>query len=39
MDFCLCLKRSIKDDIMNKVHSNKDVNHNRGYAHFEERKS
>jgi hypothetical protein len=35
MDFSLCLKRNIKDDIMGKVHSNKDVNHNQSYAHFE----
>jgi len=35
MDFGLCLKRSIKDDIMGKVHFDKDVNHNWSYAHFE----
>jgi hypothetical protein len=35
MDFWLCLKRSIKDDIMGKVHFDKDLNRNRGYAHFE----
>jgi hypothetical protein len=35
MDFDLCLKRNIKDDIMGKVHFDKDVNYNRNYAHFE----
>jgi hypothetical protein len=34
MDFGLCFRRNIKDDIMCKVHSNKDVDRSRGQACF-----
>jgi hypothetical protein len=35
MDFGMCLKKNMKDVIMGKVHSNKDVDCSQGQVHFE----